>query len=84
MTSNTRYFGKLFASLCFELCGERDMSRSLRKSGAWERCCRIYLNFYSFLCVSCTITFRGILLNIIQLSWLSVCKSNEVDNNERS
>ena len=42
------------------------------------------LNVYSSLWASCTVAFRGVSLNVIQLSWLLICNSKGVDNIERS
>lgn len=41
------------------------------------------LHFNSYLWASCTVTFKGVPLNVIQLSWCSVCNSKGVDNFER-
>ena len=42
------------------------------------------LHFYSFLWASCTVAFRGVPLNVIQLSCLLVCNLKGVNNFARS
>ena len=38
-----------------------------------------WVHFYLSLWASCTLTFRGVLLIVIQLSWYLVWNSKEVD-----
>ena len=41
----------------------------------------VLLHFYFSSWASYTIAFIGVPLNLIQLSWHSICKSNGEDNN---
>ena len=42
------------------------------------------LHFNSSLWACCTIIFRGVALNVIQINWFSVCNSKGLANNERN